>query len=60
MTLETLISKAQNAGFQVDTLYPFVIISLTNRAVSILEVSFALGISQSICQRSGGSVLISL
>lgn len=60
MTLETLISKAQNAGFQVDTLYPFVIVSLGNRTVSTLEVSYALGIPQSMCQQSGGAVLISL
>ena len=60
MTIETLISNAQNAGFQVDTLYPFVIISLTNRAVSILEVSYALNVPQSKCSRSGDAVLINL
>lgn len=60
MTIETLISNAQNAGFQVDTLYPFVIISLTNRAVSILEVATALNVPQSKCSRSGDSVLINL
>ncbi len=60
MTIETLIINAQNAGFQVDTLYPYIIISLTNRAVSILEVATALNVSQSKCSRSGGSVLINL
>lgn len=60
MNIETLISNAQNAGFQVDTLYPYIIISLTNRTVSILEVATALNVSQSICQSSNGSVLINL
>ena len=60
MTIETLISNAQSAGFQVNVLYPYIIISLTNRAVSILEVATALNVPQSKCSRSGGSVLINL
>lgn len=60
MTIETLISTAESAGFIVNVLYPYIIISLTNRAVSILEVSYALGVPQSKCSRSGGSVLINL
>ena len=60
MTLEALMNKAQDAGFQVDAIYPFVIISLTNRPVSILEVATALNISQSMCQRSGSAILIKL
>lgn len=60
MTLEMIIEAAENAGFIVDASYPDVIISLTNRTVSILEVALALNISQSICQSSNGAVLIKL
>lgn len=60
MTIETLISNAENAGFVVNVLFPYVIISLTNRAVSILEVSYALNVPQSKCSRSGNAVLINL
>lgn len=60
MILETLIAKAESAGFQVNTLYPFVIISLKNRAISIMEVAYALNVPQSKCSRSGDSVLINL
>ncbi len=58
MTLETIITNATTAGFQVDTIYPYVIVSLTNRTVSTLEVSVALNIPQALCQPSSGAVLV--
>lgn len=60
MTLETIIHTATAAGFQVDTLYPYVIISLTNRIVSTLEVAVALNIPQAMCQASNGAVLVTV
>lgn len=58
MTPDTIITVAHNAGFIVSAVYPYVIISLRNRAVSTLEVAQALNIPQSMCQKSGNDVLV--
>ena len=57
MTLETVIDTLTNAGFIVDALYPFVIVSL-NRPVSIMEVRCALNWANLNYSTSGNSVLI--
>lgn len=58
LNLETLMDTAKDAGFIVDAVYPDVIISLCNRAVTTTEVAFALGIEPDQCYRDGSRVLI--
>lgn len=58
MTLELIIETAENAGFIVNAVYPDVIISLKNRAVTTMEVALALNIPQEMCCRNGKSVMI--
>lgn len=58
MDIGTIISNAENAGFIVNAVYPDIIISLKNRAVTTMEVSMALNIPQSMCYRTGKSVMI--
>lgn len=42
ITLDTLITVLTEAGFVVNTLYPYVIVSLENRAVSKMEIAVLL------------------
>lgn len=58
MTLETIITKLTNAGFTVDTIYPYIIVSLQNRAISAIEVALVLGVETKSLMSSNGSVLV--
>ena len=58
MNLEDTINALSDAGFLVDAIYPYVIVSLKNRPVSILSVQIVLGWAKLDYSRSGNSVLI--
>ena len=58
MNLEDTINALTDAGFQVDAIYPYVIVSLNNRPVSIISVQIVLNWAKLDYSRSGNSVLI--
>ncbi len=58
MNLEDTINALTNAGFAVSAIYPYVIVSLKNRPVSILSVQVVLDFAKLDYSRSGNSVLI--
>ncbi len=58
MNLEDTMNALTDAGFQVDAIYPYVIVSLKTRPVSILSVQVVLDFAKLDYSRSGNSVLI--
>lgn len=58
VNLETIMNTLTNAGFIVDAVYPYVIVSLKNRAVNTIEVALVLNVEPSSLLRSGNSVLV--
>jgi hypothetical protein len=57
--MTTLMTKAINAGFAATGMFSvYVLVSLTNRKPSIMEVAFALGINESACTSSSYGVTI--
>lgn len=60
MNIETTITTLTDAGFIVNAIYPYVIVSLTNRAVSTIEVALVLNVEPKSLNRSGDSVLVTV
>jgi hypothetical protein len=52
--LQTLI----NAGFAVEQIGPFLVVSLTNRKVYTIEVAMVLNVEPSSLSYSNGSVIV--
>lgn len=56
MNLETIITTLTDAGFIVDAVYPYVIVSLKNRPVNTMEVALVLNVEPSTLIRNGRTV----
>ncbi len=58
MNVTEITNKLENAGFEVNFDYPFVMVSLKNRSITTSEIKMALNYPTNNITRMGDSVLI--
>ena len=51
-SVEEIVDQLEDVGFNVEIMYPYVIVSLTNRSISPMEVAAALDIDPEFVARS--------
>lgn len=58
MNHETTAIMLVDAGFIVDFFYPYIIVSLKNRPISVIEVALVLGVEPASLLISNGTILV--
>lgn len=50
--VDEIVDQLEDVGFEVEIMYPYVIVSLKNRKIDPMEVATALDIDPTLCVRN--------